>query len=94
MSFKFMRKYLIIISILLFSLKSFSQNENASKTKFTNFLSKSYYSINLGGIFYPFSNENLIDGYATNTFSRDWFSGRLLLGHKITDDFSVQFGTM
>jgi hypothetical protein len=94
MSFKFMRKYLIIISILLFSLKSFSQNENASKTKFTNFLSKSYYSINLGGIFYPFSNENLIDGYATNTFSRNWFSGRLLLGHKISDDFSVQFGTM
>lgn len=94
MSSKFMRKSLIIISILLFSLKSFSQTENPSKTKFTNFLSKSYYSINLGGIFYPFSNENLIDGYATNTYSRDWFSGRLLLGHKITDDFSVQFGTM
>lgn len=94
MSFNLMKKFAIIISILLFSLHSFSQTENASKTKFTNFLSKSYYSINLGGVFYPFSNENLIDGYATNSFSRNWFSGRLLLGHKITDDFSVQFGTM
>jgi hypothetical protein len=48
----------------------------------------------LGGIFYPFSNDNLIDGYETETFSRNWFSGRLLLGHKLNDNVSIQFGTM
>jgi hypothetical protein len=45
-------------------------------------------------MFYPFSNANLIDGYATETYSRDWFSGRLLLGHKLREDISLQFGTM
>jgi hypothetical protein len=94
MSFDSMKRTILILICCFFLGNSFSQTENADKTKFTNFLSKSYYSINLGGIFYPFSNENLIDGYATNTFSRNWFSGRLLLGHKISDDFSVQFGTM
>jgi len=94
MSFNSIKRTLLILICCFFVSNSFSQTKNTDKTKFTNFLSKSYYSINLGGIFYPFSNENLIDGYATNTFSRNWFSGRLLLGHKITDDFSVQFGTM
>jgi hypothetical protein len=79
---------------LLISFTVFSQDDNESKTKLTKFLSKSYYSINLGGVFYPFSNDNLIDGYQTETFSRNWFSGRLLLGHKLTDDLAVQFGTM
>jgi hypothetical protein len=89
-----MKKKLLFAYILIISISSFSQTEKPLKTKFTNFLSKSYYSINLGGVFYPFSNDNLIDGFETATFSRNWFSGRLLLGHKITDDFSVQFGTM
>ncbi|MDP4989233.1 MAG: hypothetical protein NWP54_03670, partial [Polaribacter sp.] len=87
-------KKILLILVVFCSLQNFSQNEKPLKTKFTNFLSKSYYSINLGGIFYPFSNDNLIDGFETETFSRNWFSGRLLLGHKITDDFSLQFGTM
>jgi hypothetical protein len=89
-----MKKNLLLLLILLISFTIFSQDENESKTKLTNFLSKSYYSINLGGVFYPFSNDNLIDGYQTETFSRNWFSGRLLLGHKLTDDLAVQFGTM
>jgi len=89
-----MKKNLLFLLILLITFTSFSQDENESKTKLTNFLAKSYYSINLGGVFYPFSNDNLIDGYQTETFSRNWFSGRLLLGHKLTDDLSLQFGTM
>lgn len=89
-----MKKNILLFLIFLISLQLFSQKENKSKTKFTNFLSKSYYSINFGGVFYPFSNDHLIDGYKTETFSRNWFSGRLLLGHKITDDLSVQFGTL
>lgn len=89
-----MKKNILLILIIFISFNNFSQVEVESKTKLTNFLSKSYYSINFGGIFYPFSNENLIDGYKTETFSRNWFSGRLLLGHKLTDDLALQFGTM
>ena len=89
-----MKKLILLTLFLLISFSLISQEEKKQKTKFTNFLSKSYYSINFGGIFYPFSNDNLIDGYKTETFSRNWFSGRLLLGHKIKDDLSVQFGTM
>ena len=88
-----MKKNVFLFLILVSSFSIFSQEEGSKKRKFTNFLSKSYYSINFGGIFYPFSNDNLIDGYVTD-FSRNWFSGRLLLGHKLTDDLSVQFGTM
>jgi hypothetical protein len=89
-----MKKNVFLFLILVSSFPVFSQEEGSEKTKFTKFLSKSYYSINFGGVFYPFSNDNLIDGFATETFSRNWFSGRLLLGHKLTDDLSVQFGTM
>ncbi len=88
------KKITLLVFITFFAIKNYSQEENKSKTKLTNFLAKSYYSINFGGIFYPFSNDNLIDGYKTESFSRNYFSGRLLLGHKLRDDLSVQFGTM
>tara|TARA_R110002126_G_scaffold181187_2_gene329950 strand:- start:37679 stop:38893 length:1215 start_codon:yes stop_codon:yes gene_type:complete len=88
-----MKKLFILIAVLFFSSDFFSQ-EKQQKTKFTNFLANSYYSLNFGGIFYPFSNDNLIDGFATETFSKNRFSGRLLLGHKLSEDLSVQFGTM
>ena len=85
-----------LLFLLFFTIPHFcqeNQKENP-KTKFTNFLANSYYSLNFGGIFYPFSNDHLIDGFATETFSKNRFSGRLLLGHKINEDLSVQFGTM
>jgi hypothetical protein len=88
-----MKKLFILIAVLFFSSDFFSQ-EKQQKTKFTNFLANSYYSLNFGGIFYPFSNDNLIDGFQTETFSKNRFSGRLLLGHKLSEDVSVQFGTM
>ena len=89
-----MKKLVTFLFIISFSINNFSQEEEQSKSKFTNFLSKSYYSINFGGIFYPFSNDNLVDGYKTATFSKNWFSGRLLLGHKLKNDLSLQFGTL
>lgn len=88
-----MKKVLILLFLLFTSIAN-SQNKKIQKAKLTNFLSKSYFSFNLGGIFYPFSNSNLIDGYATETFTKNPFSGRLLLGYKIKDKFSLQFGTM
>ena len=86
------KRFLFVLLLCCFQL--IAQDQNKEKTKFTNFLAKSYYSLNFGGIFYPFSNNNLKDGFATETFSKNWFSGRLLLGHKITDNLAVQFGTM
>lgn len=88
-----MKKVLILLFLLFTSIAN-SQNKKIQKAKLTNFLSKSYFSFNLGGVFYPFSNSNLIDGYATETFTKNPFSGRLLLGYKIKDKFSLQFGTM
>ena len=63
-------------------------------TEFTPFLSKTYYSINFGSIFYPFSNQHLKEGFSTETFSKNRFSGRLLLGYKFAPNFSAQFGVM
>ena len=81
-------------TLIFICLNLISQENSPPKTQPTNFLSKSYYSINFGGIFYPFSNNNLIDGYATETFSRNYFSGRMLLGYKIQPNLAVQFGTL
>ena len=79
--------------ILFYSICSFSQNKKL-KSQPTNFLGNSYYSINFGGIFYPFTNKNLPNGFKTETFSKNWFSGRMLLGHKLNEKLAVQFGVM
>lgn len=87
-----MKKTLLLL--LVFSQTFYSQEKSTSKAQVSDFLSKSYYSINFGGIFYPFSNNNLIDGYNTTTFSKNSFSGRFLLGYKIQPNLAIQFGTM
>lgn len=84
----------MLICGIIFLHAQVQGQEKTLKTKYTQFLSQSYYSLNFGGIFYPFSNANLIEGYATETFSKNWFSGRLLLGHNITKNLAIQFGTM
>ena len=89
-----MKKILTLFFIFLFSGTLYSQEEQKSKAQPSKFLSKSYYSINFGGIFYPFSNDNLIDGYKTDSYSKNYFSGRLLLGYKIVPDLAIQFGTL
>jgi hypothetical protein len=89
-----MKKILQILFLFLIANTIYSQENSASKAQPSTFLAKSYYSINFGGIFYPFSNDNLIDGFKTDTFSKNYFSGRLLLGYKILPDLAVQFGTL
>ena len=89
-----MKKIAIIFFTFFICLNLSSQENTNPKSQPSNFLSKSYYSINFGGIFYPFSNGNLIDGYATESFSRNYFSGRMLLGYKIQPNLAVQFGTI
>lgn len=88
------RKCFLLILFIVFTVVTIAAQEKSLKTKYTKFLSNSYYSLNFGGIFYPFSNANLREGYATETFSENWFSGRLLLGHKINKNLAIQFGTM
>jgi opacity protein-like surface antigen len=89
-----MKKIAILFFTFFICLNVISQESTTQKSQPSNFLSKSYYSINFGGIFYPFSNKNLIDGYATDSYSRNIFSGRLLLGYKIKPNLAVQFGVI
>jgi hypothetical protein len=89
-----MKKIPQIVFLLCFTNAMYSQDSFETKAQPSNFLSKAYYSINFGGIFYPFSNDNLIEGYKTDTFSKNYFSGRLLLGYKITPRLAAQFGTL
>ena len=89
-----MKKTAIVFFTFFICLNLFSQEKANFKSQPSDFLSKAYYSINFGGIFYPFSNDNLIDGYKTDTYSRNIFSGRMLLGYKIKPNLAVQFGTI
>ncbi|MFT5959625.1 MAG: hypothetical protein ACI8VJ_001385 [Polaribacter sp.] len=89
-----MKKIPQIVFLLCITNAIYSQASFETKAQPSNFLSKAYYSINFGGIFYPFSNDNLIEGYKTDTFSKNYFSGRLLLGYKITPSLAAQFGTL
>ncbi|MEO9571173.1 MAG: acyloxyacyl hydrolase [Polaribacter sp.] len=89
-----MKKIATVFFTFLFSLNLLSQEKNYSKSQPSDFLSKTYYSINFGGIFYPFSNDNLIDGYKTDSYSKNSFSGRMLLGYKIKPNLAIQFGTI
>lgn len=88
-----MRKYFFLFFVFI-TINFYGQKEKRPTTQLSNFLSKSYFSVNLGGVFYPFSNNNLVDGYATDSFSKNAFSGRFLLGYKIKPDLAVQFGVM
>ena len=88
-----MKKKPQIIFLLCITNAMYSQASFETKAQPSNFLSKAYYSINFGGIFYPFSNDNLIEGHKTNTYSKNYFSGRVLLAYKITPRLAAQFGT-
>lgn len=90
-----MKKVLVFCLTLLLSYNLLSQEKEEPKSQLSNFLSKSYYSVNFGGLFYPFSNDNLKPGFRTESFSRNYFSGRIIfLGHKIKPDLGLQFGVI
>ena len=89
-----MKKYLWLLFTFLVITNNYTQENKAPKTQASPFLSKFYYAVNFGGIFYPFSNENLIDGYKTDTFSKNYFSGKIGFGYKIKEDLALQFGVI
>ena len=64
------------------------------KSELSPFLSKSYFSFNFGGIYYPYSNENLKEGYTSSGTKMNAFSGRLLLGYKLSNNTALQFGVI
>ncbi|WP_231874610.1 acyloxyacyl hydrolase [Polaribacter atrinae] len=89
-----MKKNILLLSVfMIFSNLNSQENKNL-KTQPSKFLSNFYYSVNFGGIFYPFSNDNLIEGYKTETFSRNYFSGKLGFGYKIDKNLALQFGVI
>lgn len=73
---------------------NYSQEKEIPKTQPSPFLSNFYYSVNFGGIFYPFTNDNLVDGYKTDTFSKNYFSGKIGFGYKFKEDLALQFGVI
>lgn len=87
-------KKTLFYCFLLLCLNIYSQEKEIPKTQPSPFLANFYYSLNFGGIFYPFSNDNLIEGYKTDSFSRNYFSGKLGFGYKFTDNLALQFGTI
>lgn len=88
-----MKKCFFLFFVFI-TINFYGQKEKRSTTQLSCFLSKSYFSANFGGVFYPFSNNNLAEGYATDSFSKNVFSGRFLLGYKIKPDLAIQFGVM
>ena len=89
-----MGKFRFLVVAVLLSFTALGQDLEIPKTQPSNFLSKTYYNANFGAIFYPFSNDNLPQGYATDTYSKNYFSGRFLLGYKLNPNLGIQFGPM
>lgn len=84
-----MGKFRFLVIVVLLSFTAMAQEIEIPKTQPSNFLSKTYYNANFGAIFYPFSNNNLPPGYATETFSQNYFSGRFLLGYKLNPNLGI-----
>jgi hypothetical protein len=89
----------ILPLIIFFSLchdLTFGQEPHDArlKTQYSSFLSKAFFNFNFGGIYYPFSDENLVDGYRSTGTKMNAFSARLLLGYHLNSSLDIQFGTM
>ncbi|WP_223267217.1 acyloxyacyl hydrolase [Polaribacter sp. IC073] len=89
-----MKKNMLFAILFLTCLYNYSQENVRPKTQPSQFLENFYYTVNFGGILYPFSNDNLIDGYQTETFSKNYFSGKLGFGYKIKENLALQFGVI
>lgn len=82
---------------LIFTFQILSGQEKQPeklRTQLTPFLEKTYFNFNLGLIHYPYSDDNLNEGYSSTGTTPGRFSGRFLLGYKFKEDFAVQFGVM
>lgn len=75
---------------------AFAQEDSQTRllTEFSPFLSKAYFNVNLGGIYYPFKEEYLNQGFNSTGTTLNSFSGRILLGYKFKETWALQFGVM
>ena len=74
---------LLFLRCLVFFLLKM-QKQKKLNTQLSPFLSKTYFNFNLGGIYYPYSNDNLNSGYTSSDTKMNPFSGRFLLGISLT----------
>ena len=90
------KSYLILSFLLLLATISSNAQDKTKKNlrQLTPFLERTYYNFNFGLIDTPFSNQNLPTAYRFESVKNNRFSGRFLLGYKIKDNFSIQFGVM
>lgn len=93
MSFKLL--YLFVSFICISSTVLAQETHSLRlKTQLSPFLSKAYFSFNFGGIYYPYSDNHLNEGFVSSGTQTNAFSARFLLGYKINDNLAMQFGVM
>ncbi|MAW16793.1 MAG: acyloxyacyl hydrolase [Flavobacteriaceae bacterium] len=92
----YVKSLFLFLGFIIVSQTITAQEENNRRlrSQLSPFLSKSYFSFNFGGIYYPYSNENLKEGYTSSGTKMNAFSGRLLLGYKLSNNTALQFGVI
>jgi lipid A 3-O-deacylase PagL len=88
---KFLKIYFLFFCIIFIQAQ---ENNHKIISQLSPFLANTYFNVNFGLINYPFSNDNLLNGYTSNNIKKSKFSARILLGYKFREDFAVQFGVM
>ena len=86
--------YFLVFIIASHTITAQEAHNIRLKSELSPFLSKSYFSFNFGGIYYPYSNENLKEGYTSSGTKMNAFSARLLLGYKLSNNMALQFGVI
>lgn len=89
---------LICVLYCLQTLQTFSQDTTVisdERAQLNNFLSRGSVNVNFGGIYYPFNNSHLItDGYKAESVTIYPLAARVLLGYRISNNFSVHYSVM
>lgn len=79
----------------LLSFVAFTLSAQDNRTQYPKLLSNAYFSVNIGHINYPFSNEHIEPGYSAESVKIPHLAVRLLLfGYKINDRLSAQMSYM
>jgi len=92
--YKIFRFEKILFFVCLCFITTASSKENRLLTEYSPFLSRAYYNFNLGYVSYKFSDTYFNRGYFSNGRKKNRFSGRFLLGYKLSNSFALQFGVM
>jgi hypothetical protein len=84
---RFFSQYIVLVSTLYY----FPASAQDTHTQLPTFLSKSYFGIDIGYINYPFSNQQLNDGYVTERIEVPHAAVRItLLGYRFNKFLSAE----